>query len=298
MYCKEGLCKNTALYGNNYALYCKAHKEDNMEIKPRKCVSCSDIATHGKEYIKYCCEHAPIKVRFLITCIVCKARKAKYCVPLSNEPTHCFEHKNKLMQVFQNNIGNDLCVICNEAALYGNFFSKKTHCEAHKLSHQHKSIDALETLKLSKIYALICIIATLGCAQKPCTKENRVKQLLIDNKINFIHNRTAQNSSRKSKYRPDFVIEKESFNIIVEVDEHQHKNYCKIKEVERMEQIYNDFGCKNTIFLRYNPDHCIKNTPIKIREEILINTIKTITDCSAHGNNSSNKFTVHYLFYD
>jgi len=122
------------------------------------------------------------------------------------------------------------------------------------------------------------------------TKEIRVKELLQNNGIKFIHNKTVQESMRQSRHRPDFVICKKDFKVVLEVDEHQHKNYCKLAEIKRMRQIHADFKPYNIVFIRYNPDKCVNNIALDVRENKLLELIKSV-QCIA-------KLSAHYLFYD
>jgi hypothetical protein len=56
----------------------------------------------------------------------------------------------------------------------------------------------------------------------------------------------------ESKKRPDVRLPFEDYNIIVELDEHQHRGYnCENK---RMMEIFQDLGKKPLVILRVNPD--------------------------------------------
>ena len=45
-----------------------------------------------------------------------------------------------------------------------------------------------------------------------------------------------------------------TLNIIVEIDELLHKSYDKVKEIERIEQLYTDLGSATLVIIRFNPD--------------------------------------------
>lgn len=54
--------------------------------------------------------------------------------------------------------------------------------------------------------------------------------------------------------RPDGLIKLESHNIIIEIDEHQHKAKGYTDEHGRILKIYNAFDCKPLVVIRFNPD--------------------------------------------
>jgi len=78
-------------------------------------------------------------------------------------------------------------------------------------------------------------------------------------------------------YRPDILYTLDSHSIIVEVDEHQHNCYTKLKEHNRMIDIQKNLN-RPTIFIRFNPDpFYIGNEkfiiPLEKRFQMLSNTI-------------------------
>jgi hypothetical protein len=70
--------------------------------------------------------------------------------------------------------------------------------------------------------------------------------------INIVHNKSVNiGECDKRKFRPDIRIETSMFQIIIEVDEHQHANYkC---EKKRMFSIVAELGLP-CLFIRFNPD--------------------------------------------
>ena len=57
-----------------------------------------------------------------------------------------------------------------------------------------------------------------------------------------------------SKRRPDMFLDMGSYIIIVEIDENQHEAYDSSCENKRIMQIWEDVGCRQMIFIRFNPD--------------------------------------------
>ena len=91
----------------------------------------------------------------------------------------------------------------------------------------------------------------------------------------------------KYKYRPDFYFDLTDYLIIVELDEHQHKNTCKYnpeKEMERINCIHTVSGLPMYI-VRINPSKYIRggvsmNPDLYDRLPVLR---KTIQDCIQRG---------------
>lgn len=120
------------------------------------------------------------------------------------------------------------------------------------------------------------------------TRENRVRDLLTKNEIKFIQDKTIQNTCCL-KYRPDFVIDCNTYFIILECDEYAHKQYDTDCEVIRMNNISSIIGlpCK---WIRYNPDK--KGTRINKKEEELMKVLKENLNKEFIEN-----LEVEYLFY-
>lgn len=102
-----------------------------------------------------------------------------------------------------------------------------------------------------------------------------------------------------SKKRPDYVIDNGKFQIVVEVDEHQHNSYPCDCEIGRMLMIHQDIGM-TTIFIRYNPDNYkVNGKTIKgsstnpKREVVLVDTIKRLMEMEFNDG-----LYVSYLYYD
>jgi hypothetical protein len=62
-----------------------------------------------------------------------------------------------------------------------------------------------------------------------------------------------------SRRRPDVRIEKYIFTIITECDENAHDNYDSVCEKKRLNELFEDLGCRPIILIRFNPDKYTKN---------------------------------------
>ena len=93
-----------------------------------------------------------------------------------------------------------------------------------------------------------------------------------------------------NKYRPDFLIDRNTYFLIVECDENAHSFYEKGCETIRMNNICYNLGLP-CVFIRYNPDK--KGIGKKEKEEKLLERInfymkKELVD---------EGIIVEYLFY-
>jgi hypothetical protein len=66
-----------------------------------------------------------------------------------------------------------------------------------------------------------------------------------------------------SKRRPDLFVDMGSHICIIEVDENKHEAYDCSCENKRIQEIWNDVGCRPIIFIRFNPDSYIDLDGIK-----------------------------------
>jgi hypothetical protein len=65
-----------------------------------------------------------------------------------------------------------------------------------------------------------------------------------------------------SNKRPDVLIDLLTHSIIIECDEHQHKNYtCENK---RTMQLFEDLGNRPLVMIRFNPDNYIDENGNKV----------------------------------
>lgn len=112
----------------------------------------------------------------------------------------------------------------------------------------------------------LCSYCNTNKTKRKKTKEEDVKNLLIENNFNFIHDKKIINDCC-FKYRPDFLFDCNTYFIVLEVDEDAHDSYDKECEIIRMNNISIGLGlpCK---FIRYNPDN--KNFKKKEKQEKLI----------------------------
>jgi hypothetical protein len=89
------------------------------------------------------------------------------------------------------------------------------------------------------------------------TKEKYVADFIKESFPNneWIFDKSIGNSRR----RPDILLKLNTYNIVIEVDENQHKDYDVTCENKRMMQIFQELGNHNIVFIRFNPDDYLDN---------------------------------------
>jgi len=89
------------------------------------------------------------------------------------------------------------------------------------------------------------------------TKEKAVAEYIKDEFSDYDYEWVCGKSVGISGCRPDNLLVLPKYNIVVETDENQHSSYNDEEESHRMKQIHKDLGCKNIVFIRFNPDSYI-----------------------------------------
>jgi hypothetical protein len=120
------------------------------------------------------------------------------------------------------------------------------------------------------------------------TKELKVKTFLEEHGYTFIHNKKCNLDNSCQTYYPDFLIDCNTFFLIIECDEDAHKSYDKDCEKIRENNICFALGLP-CVFIRFNPDK--KGIKMKVKEKILKSYINYYMN-KEHCDNE-----VCYLFY-
>ena len=200
----------------------------------------------------------------LYMCIIqgCKHVKTYNFVGLDAQ--YCSEHKLDSMV----NTRHERCTECRFQASFGYIESnKREKCSIHKL-------DGMINLKHKNIHCIghLCEEARVPnmngyCSQK-CYIGNNIQEYVYDNtsgilykeylifkhlKETYKHHHIIWNKIYCGQYRPDFTICFLDFDILIEIDEYQHKTYNKKNEHDRIENIYYMVN-KPLYIIRFNPD--------------------------------------------
>ncbi|QJX71883.1 hypothetical protein F-M6_0120 [Faustovirus] len=266
--CKQDGCNKTGNFINENGKYCKEHSPNNAKVKKQKCQSCDKDATRGPVFgsLIKCIDHA--------------------------ERNHVTKHKI-----------NPKCKgeKCNDKPVFGiRGTNIPEYCDTHKLDNMYNIIE--RTCAGCQLSYLIpeginlCEFCLQG-AKVIKEKEDRIKQLFDSKGIKYDSYNKVIDSNCSNK-RPDFVIDYNTFFVVVEVDETQHSRYNQDCETTRMKQIHQSVGM-DTLFIRFNPDSYIDNTNKVIksyakRENTLIKLLGSLRNIEK----LDHYLTVVYLFYD
>jgi hypothetical protein len=144
---------------------------------------------------------------------------------------------------------------CKEIAIYG--ICDRVRCEKHKNEDDFNLVER-KCISCGLDYILNSHSRCDAC--EPSTylkyskrKELRIKNLLDANRIIYVHD-TMVYEFACGKERPDFLIPCENHDIILEVDENNHKYIPKKCENIRMFNIVQGSMGRKRFFIRYNPD--------------------------------------------
>jgi hypothetical protein len=187
---------------------------------------------------------------------------------------YCYEHKTENMidikhkKCYEDN--------CNKRPNY-NYENQKNslycreHCKKDMIDIMHKKCIECNDTRISNIkykgYCLRCFM--FKYPNEKVSKNYRIKE---QHMINFIKTEFKdeimifdKQTGGCSLRRPDCYIDKFTHVVIVECDENQHKDkeYTSCENKRTME-LFQDFGNRPIVFIRFNPDsYILNNTKIK-----------------------------------
>lgn len=280
-------CTTSANYGIKTRMYCALHKLDDMtyickKSYPKyKCkhLDCNILPSYGNpknKTVLYCYQHRlPNMVN--LTSVICIESNCKN-QPLFGYPTGkplwCHLHYDHDNPEIINLTNYNKCCKCE------NPYTIEIDNEKLSSDHMPKSV-GINLKKLCKYCDLeddspyVCD----ECNQNRNKKEFTVVQYLrknIDTK--FVYDSSTPLNGC-SKRRPNIFFDLPLHNIIVEVDEDQHRRYDESCECARINEIVTAIGGKSVIFIRFNPDKFKINdkpqsVPIRDRLELLVRVLK------------------------
>ena len=342
-------CKNCSLLSDKEMI--------DIYAKNKKCIICNETTScfciKGETKATHCKDCSILSGEEMIDianksqkCIVCNKTRASFCIEGETKSTHCkdcsLETGEEMIDIYAKNIK---CIVCNITQTTFNFKGeiKATHCGTCKIDNMIDIINSkckniidgiqCETRACNKQYDGFCFDCYFKInADKIPTKNIKIKEKNI---IEFVKLTYTQEIRDKlnikniifDKYsglkRPDIAIICETYVIIIEVDEFQHKKngddgfYSKENEENKMKLIkeYYKLQNKKTIYVRFNPDDyktkdnkkikspwkenenrilvLVDETDWNNRLEILKKKIDFYLKKKVIKNNSTN-----YLFYD
>ncbi|QJX73896.1 hypothetical protein F-E9_123 [Faustovirus] len=312
-YCQSEGCKTVATYGlkeNRTRIYCATHADKStMELKSGvKCdiEDCDKKASFinsigdGNRCLKHRIEGYKLRGRKICDDIGCD-KYASYG-PLFGKVSKCKSHAPKNFYTDGKMFPKCDETGCKDIPCYAKVGeSYPTHCDSHKLEGMLNIIEReCDSCKLKYLLPdgkTKCIYCEGATKKHEKIHETRVKKLLDQNGINYESHDTIPDVDC-NKYRPDFVIDYNTFYVILEVDEEQHKRYNQECEISRMKNLHQTMGM-DTLFIRYNPDSYVDSQGKKIdgmikRQKILIDLLRSLHNVEK----LDHYLTVVYLFYD
>jgi hypothetical protein len=90
-------------------------------------------------------------------------------------------------------------------------------------------------------------------------RKQRVKEIIVGNAIREHFPQLAWRLNQQiqdgcSHYRPDLFVDLFTHSLIIEIDEHQHRNTNYSCEEKRIMRLFEDLGNRPLIVIRFNPD--------------------------------------------
>lgn len=284
---KHCKCGKHATYGKVWRrpLYCEdclnklKDKEDYRNVVSITCIGiidgklCGTRTTYGYPdgKIVYCAKCAKD-----IDGVVEKAHnKCKKCGKRptfgieKGKPTHCETHHDKKIMF---DVVHKLCEVdgCKTRPTFGNELGKPLRCEDCKIGTNMVNVidprcEECGDNVMSRIFRPHCF----DCYQKnnPEAKINQnygtreaMIMSAIREKLNLpiIQNKAIKGGD--SRRRPDGLIELSHNNIIIEIDEDQHKHPRYLDDDERILQIQDDLGEIPLVAIRFNIDYFVRNS--------------------------------------
>ncbi len=293
--------KEYAKWGETKCTHCRGCKTDKMKLcSGRLCKKCKlREAIYNKEGMppKFCasCKEGEMIDTKSKRCEAEGCKTTASYGKLFQPATHCAKHSNGNQYTNR----RPVCVVenCNEGAVYAIGINYPTICENHFMPNRgYVNVAEIECIKCKYTYVLneqnpICNTCQGIVKGYEHLKEKRIEEVLNENNIHVTIRDIPVDPALCPRKRPDFGIDCGTHIVIIEVDEGQHNHIPVECENTRMGSIYNAFGLRCMVFIRYNPDNYIDSYGNKIygksvnpsREILLVNMIKNLMVESRDG---------------
>lgn len=251
--------------GTKTVKYCKLHKINGMvQLRNKVCMSpgCKTMRYYGYpgSTAQFCFQHKLEGMEDVINKRCIKCNKQPTYGPYHSSPITCSKHKQ---EGYINRLKAFPMCHCGEPARYG--IDIPIRCKIHSIENDTEIAPLVKCIYCYAKSPLpendICedCLSFLNDKEKRGRKESKILKLIENlcedtSKDEIPVKMHSHDSiiSECNKYRPDIVLDNGSHMLIIEIDEHQHRNYkC---DCLRMQEIYNGFGGIPIIFIRFNPD--------------------------------------------
>ena len=101
----------------------------------------------------------------------------------------------------------------------------------------------------------------------------------------------------EGRFRPDMRFDLGAFNLILEVDQNQHKSYDQLEEYLRMLAIKDNLGC-SCIFIRFNPVSKYTTGNLPLCKEQRLTILKDVLESTMKLDLTGDFCCAFYMFYD
>ena len=247
-------------YDGERARFCNSHKELGMicvigkgcEFPGCQCKSRNYGIPGGKG--RFCTTHKEPGMVDVVnpTCQECNTT-ACYGIPGSKK-THCTKHRKPGMI----SRPKAKCVVCRKPALYGKNYIPN-HCELHKEEDDDNLMER-ECISCHLVMILDKYNKCEFCDPKRFESGRLAKQNAL---MTYLNNHGLKGNSTDividngicGKERPDRVFDFGDKIVILECDEHQHRDRQCLCEQTRMVNISQSYGGLPVYFIRWNPDN-------------------------------------------
>ena len=184
-----------------------------------------------------------------------------------HQRSHCAKHRQKGMI----RRPNAKCSTCKELAIWGTNWIPK-HCEAHKTADEQNLVEQ-PCISCKLMYVLDKENKCENCnpesfATARLAKQNALMAYLDANNLKGDSTDITIDNGICGKERPDRVYDFGDKIVILECDEHQHKDRQCLCEQTRMVNIGQTFGGIPVYFIRWNPDDYSPENDKKNPEEL------------------------------
>jgi hypothetical protein len=262
--------------GEKKGIYCKNHKLVGMiDVKSNQCAfeKCDTRPCYnflGGKAI-YCKNHklvGMIDVKNKHCVFKCCISQPRYGIS-GNSPSHCAKHRKPGMIRYPRSKCKHLS--CNNIAIFGKNYIPQ-HCEEHHAEDEQNYVER-ECSSCNLVMVLnqnnqceYCVPETFQTAR--LAKQNALMAYLDYRGLNGMSTDTIIDEGECGKERPDRVFDFGNKIIVLECDEHQHRDRACVCEQTRMVNISQSFGGVPVYFIRWNPDDYSPLNPRKIPEAI------------------------------
>ena len=311
-YCQYEDCKiKHPIFGiiGGKGQFCKKHKSNDMIDVVHKlceyegCINLSIYDIKGGKG-RFCIKHKEddmINVNNSKRCQYAQCTTGVYYGKPGQIRSHCAIHRESGMI----RRPNSKCIICKEPAIWGSNWIP-LHCEIHKLDNESNLIEK-KCSSCGLMYILNDKNLCEACDPELFVRVHLAKQNALFTYLDsrgFIGDSSDRCIDKGicGKERPDRMYDFGNKIVILECDEHQHRDRICSCEQTRMINIGQMFGGIPVYFIRWNPDDYNSKDDKKTPESIvkrhrlvgdLINSIKNETISLPY-----NLISVLYMYYD